>query len=492
MKRIEAFILYSDPAKASQTISQLEASGVVSKCYALTVKSEQSAACEVIKVDSFDSTAAIKAIAEKATADYTLLYRNGDALRLGYHALQRMLKIADDSGAVMCYADRYQERNGVLTKAPVIDYQQGSLRDEFEFGSLILIKTEALKQAATAMTEAYSYAGFYDMRLRLSEMGRLEHINEYLYSEVALDLRSSGETIFDYQNPDNRRQQIEMEQSATDYLKRVGAYLEPGAYKTLNLKEGNFEVECTVIIPVLNRVRTIGDAIESVLKQKADFKYNLIVVDNHSTDGTSELIERYATDDRVIHLIPERNDLGIGGCWNLGADDSRCGRFVIGLDSDDVYKTDQVLATMVAEFYRSGSAMVVGGYEITDFDLNILPPGKILHNEWTEDNGRNNLLRVNGIGGPRAFYTPVFREIHLPNTCYGEDYAMGLYISRHYHVGRVWDVMTCARRWDDNTDANLDVTAMNANNVYKDRIRTWELRARIAENKREILNNNNK
>lgn len=268
--------------------------------------------------------------------------------------------------------------------------------------------------------------------------------------------------------------------------------MEPGAYKTLNLKEGNFEVECTVIIPVLNRVRTIGDAIESVLKQKADFKYNLIVVDNHSTDGTSELIERYATDERVIHLIPERNDLGIGGCWNLGADDSRCGRFVIGLDSDDVYKTDQVLATMVAEFYRSGSAMVVGGYEITDFDLNILPPGKILHNEWTEDNGRNNLLRVNGIGGPRAFYTPVFREIHLPNTCYGEDYAMGLYISRHYHVGRVWDVMTCARRWDDNTDANLDVTAMNANNVYKDRIRTWELRARIAENKREILNNNNK
>ncbi|MGM9803543.1 MAG: glycosyltransferase family 2 protein [Muribaculaceae bacterium] len=483
---IDAFILHGSQAASQSTAAQLRQSALVQNVTLLDVTGKaQVDGCTTVGIDALTSTDTVRKIAELAQQVYTLIYMNGDELRLGYHALQRMMQIACDSQAVMCYADRYQVRDGVTVKAPVIDYQQGSLRDEFDFGSVWLVSTSALKKAAAAITNNYRYAGLYDLRLRLSLMGELVHINEYLYCEVALDTRSSGEAIFDYQNPNNRACQIEMEQVVTNHLKQVGAYLAPGSYEPVNLAEGEFPVECTVIIPVLNRVRVIRDAIKSVLKQKAPFKYNLIIVDNHSTDGTTEAIDEFAADERVIHIIPRRTDLGIGGCWNLGVDDERCGRFVIGLDSDDVYKTDQVLATMVAEFYRSNSAMVVGGYEITDFDMNVLPPGEILHKEWTDDNGRNNLLRVNGIGGPRAFFTPVYRSLHLPNTCYGEDYAMGLYVSRRYRVGRVWEVMTCARRWDDNTDANLDVFKMNANNVYKDRIRTWELKARIAYNKRE-------
>ena len=482
---IDSFVIYSGQESLSATLAALRSSEIVDECFVMNTTGAEVKAegCTTLAVDSLTSTAAIKAIAESSKSKYTLIYTNNDVLKLGLHAMKRMVQIADDNNAVMCYADRYQVRCGVVTKAPVIDYQQGSLRDDFEFGSVVLIRTSALRQAARAMSGDYRHAGFYDLRLRLSEIGELVHINEYLYSEVAMDLRSSGEAIFDYQNPDNRGKQLEMEAVVTDYLKRVGAYLEPGSYEALDLNQGDFAVECTVVIPVLNRVRVIRDAIKSVLKQKADFKYNLIIVDNHSTDGTSEAIDEFAADERVIHIIPERTDLGIGGCWNLGVDDPRCGRFVIGLDSDDVYKTEHVLATMVAEFYRSNSAMVVGGYEITDFDMNVLPPGEILHKEWTDDNGRNNLLRVNGIGGPREFFTPVYRSLYLPNTCYGEDYAMGLYVSRRYRVGRVWEVMTCARRWEDNTDADLDVFKMNANNVYKDRIRTWELQARIAYNK---------
>lgn len=482
---IDSFVLFSVQEAAAATIAGLKATAVAGNCYVLNATPENVTVdgAEVLNINGETSTAMVRTIAEAAKGEYTLIYSNGDVLKLGLHAIERMLQIAEDSGAVMCYADRYQERKGEIVKAPVIDYQQGSLRDDFDFGSVILIKTAALKQAVSEVTGDYKHAGMYDLRLRLSEMGELVHINEYLYTEVAMDLRSSGEAIFDYQNPNNRDKQLEMEAVVTEYLKRVGAYLAPGEYEEINLKEGEFDVECTVVIPVLNRVRTIRDAIKSVLNQKADFKYNLIIVDNHSTDGTSEAIEEFTNDERVIHIIPERHDLGIGGCWNLGVDDSRCGRFVIGLDSDDVYKVDNVLTLIVNEFYRSNSAMVVGRYEITDFKMNILPPGAILHKEWTEENGRNNLLRVNGVGGPRAFFTPIYRKHYLPNTCYGEDYAMGLNITRRYHMGRVWEVLTCARRWEDNTDADLDVFKMNANNLYKDRTRTWELKARIAYNK---------
>ena len=271
-----------------------------------------------------------------------------------------------------------------------------------------------------------------------------------------------------------------MEQACTEHLKEIGAYLEP-QFKNVDFNQEAFEVEASVIIPVRNRVKTIKDAIHSVLRQVADFPFNVIVVDNHSTDGTTEAIAQLAQDERVIHIIPDRTDLGIGGCWNMGIHHPQCGKFAIQLDSDDLYSDEHTLSKMVSAFYEQQCAMVVGTYRMTDFDLNTLPPGIIDHKEWTPENGRNNALRINGLGAPRAFYTPVIRQIGFPNTSYGEDYAVGLAISRHYQIGRVYDVVYLCRRWSGNSDAALNAFQVNANNLYKDRIRTWELKARTYE-----------
>ena len=324
------------------------------------------------------------------------------------------------------------------------------------------------------------YAGFYAVRLALSRLGKIVHIPEYLYTCDEIDLRSSGERIFDYQLEKEAEKQKEMEAVCTWHLTKIGAYLPPKRYEDVDLSEGEFPVECSVIIPVLNRVNVIRDAIKSVLTQDAPFKFNLIVIDNHSSDGTSEAINEFVSDPRLIHIIPNRRDLGIGGCWNFGIYDERCGRFAIGLDSDDMFATPHVLEAMISKFYEDNAAMVVGSYKVVDNDLQEVPPGIIAHREWTLENGRNNLLRVNGIGGPRAFFTPIYRRVCLPCSSYGEDYGMGLMISRHYRVGRVWDVMTLARRGDENTDSDLSIEQENANNIYKDRLRTWEVQARKA------------
>lgn len=278
-----------------------------------------------------------------------------------------------------------------------------------------------------------------------------------------------------------------MEQACTEHLKEIGGYLAP-EFKKIEFSAGNFEYEASVIIPVRNRIRTIRDAIKSVLMQKTDFKYNLIIIDNHSTDGTTEAIDEFKDDERVIHIIPERTDLGIGGCWNMGVHHPKCGKFAVQLDSDDVYKDENTLAIMVRAFYEQNCAMVVGTYMMTDFNMNMIAPGIIDHKEWTPANGRNNALRINGLGAPRAFYTPVLREVKVPNTSYGEDYALGLNFSRQYQIGRVYDVVYLCRRWDDNSDASLDIVKMNGHNLYKDRIRTWELQARIAMNKTSDMN----
>lgn len=485
MKTINCFIPFSSQAQVSETVKGLRACEHVKSIYLLATEKNQEAVegCELLPVTSLNASATLHAIADRSDADYTLLYTKYTTLELGYFALERMVRIADDSQAGMAYADSYHVTDGKQEKAPVIDYQYGSLRDDFNFGSLLLFNAAAFREAASRMTTDFQFAGLYDLRLKLSQKASLVHINEYLYSEVENDNRKSGEKIFDYVDPKNRGVQIEMEAACTEHLKAIGGYLEP-RFEKIAFDEGNFEYEASVIIPVRNRVRTIADAIESVLKQQTNFKFNLIIIDNHSTDGTTEAIDRFAADERVVHLIPERNDLGIGGCWNLGVHHPKCGKFAVQLDSDDVYKDENTLQTMVNAFYEQNCGMVVGTYMMTDFHMNMIAPGIIDHKEWTPENGRNNALRINGLGAPRAFYTPLLRKVKVPNTSYGEDYALGLNISRRYQIGRVNDVVYLCRRWDDNSDASLSIEKMNANNLYKDRIRTWELQARVAMNKK--------
>ena len=483
---VQCFLPFADEAQIKATVDDLRESALVSK---ITLLATDAAAkpclgCELIHIDSLNSSATMKKIADAAKADYTLLYTKYNHLVPGYFAIDRFVKIAEDTEAGMLYADHYSVSEGKRTASPVIDYQQGSLRDNFNFGSVLFFNTADLKKAAAGIDRDYTAAGLYDLRLRLSRMAPIVHINEYLYSDVELDTRKSGEKIFDYVDPKNRGVQIEMEEACTEHLKAVGAYLEP-VFDKIEFDKGDFEYEASVIIPVRNRVRTIRDAIRSVLGQKTDFKFNLIVIDNHSTDGTTEAIDEFKDDERLIHIVPEREDLGIGGCWNAGAHHPKAGKFCVQLDSDDVYSDENTLAKMVQAFYDNNSGMVVGTYRLTDLNLNTIPPGVIDHREWTPENGRNNALRINGLGAPRAFYTPMLREIKVPNTSYGEDYALGLAFSRKNQIGRVYDVVYNCRRWEDNSDAALDINKMNANDLYKDRIRTWELEARIALNKQK-------
>lgn len=478
---IDCFIPYVDAAQAKATIDGLRESALVNNIYLLATDAAATAVegCTMVHIDALNSSDTMLKIAEAAKAPYTLLYTKYNNLVMGYFALDRFVRLAGDSKAGMMYADSYTVIEGKKSNAPVIDYQEGSLRDDFNFGSVLFFNTEVLKKAAAGIDVHYTAAGLYDLRLRLSRIAPIVHINEYLYSDVTVDNRKSGEKIFDYVDPKNRGVQIEMEKACTAHLKAVGGYLEP-KFDEIDFNKGDFEYEASVIIPVRNRIRTIRDAIRSVLSQKTDFPFNLIVIDNHSTDGTTEAIDEFKDDPRLVHIVPQRDDLGIGGCWNAGVQHPKCGKFAVQLDSDDVYSDENTLAKMVAAFYEQKCAMVVGTYMLTDIDKNPIPPGVIDHKEWTPENGRNNALRINGLGAPRAFYTPVLREIHVPNTSYGEDYALGLAFSRHFQIGRVYDVVYLCRRWEDNSDAALDIVKMNNNNLYKDRIRTWELQARRA------------
>ena len=433
---------------------------------------------------SLRSTETLRSIAEAVSEKYMLIYTKDMPLEMGMFALDRILCIAEDTGADMLYADHYKMVDGQRKKHPLIAFQKGALRDDFDFGSVLVFKSSSFRRAVRAMETDYEFGALYDLRLR---MKNIVHVNEYLYTEIETDNRKSGEKQFDYVDPRNRAVQIEMEKVCTEHLKRIGAWLEP-KFKEPDINEfagTPFEVTATGVIPVFNRVRTVKDAVESALSQKCDFPYNVIVVDNHSTDGTTELLnEIAAADERLVHIIPAKHDLGIGGCWNLAVHHELCGEYAVQLDSDDVYSGPDTLQKIVDAFREQKCAMVVGTYQMTDFDMNPIPPGIIDHREWTEDNGRNNALRINGLGAPRAFWTPLLRNINLPNTSYGEDYALGLRISREYRIGRIYDVLYCCRRWEGNSDAALDIARVNANNQYKDRIRTWELEARLRMNRR--------
>lgn len=443
--------------------------------------------CRTVKIPCADNTETYRYIAAESHTPYTLVCRTKQHVRLGSQALERMTDYLSVPSCGMVYADRYEETEGELRPHPVIDYQAGSVRDDFDFGSLILYRTEALKQAVFEIsTESdYTYSASYAVRLALSRRYSLTHIREYLYTETETDTRRSGEKQFDYVDPRNRSVQTEREAVFTRYLKKTGAYLPPVEHR-IDLNEGDFPCEASVIIPVRNRVRTIDDAIRSVLEQETTFHYNLIIVDNHSTDGTTEAIRRYAGEKKIVHLIPERTDLGIGGCWDLAIRDARCGRFAVQLDSDDLYSGPDTLQRIIDTFHKEQCAMVIGSYRMTNFSLETLPPGIIDHREWTSENGHNNALRINGLGAPRAFFTPLLREIGVPNVSYGEDYALGLAFSRRYRIGRIYDVVYLCRRWEGNSDAALSIEKVNRNNAYKDSLRTLELaqrRALIAQGK---------
>ncbi len=439
-------------------------------------RSEAFTGVTILSGVSLRSTETLRSIADAVSEKFVLIYQKDQPLEMGMFALDRMLAVAEDTRADMLYADHYTMVGSERRKHPLIDCQKGALRDDFDFGSVLLFRSSSFRRAVRSMKEDYQWAALYDLRLR---MKNIVHVNEYLYTEIETDNRKSGEKQFDYVDPKNRQVQIEMEDVCTAYLKRAGAWLRP-SFKPVQPSQEEFPVTASVVIPVYNRVRTVKDAVESALSQKCDFPFNVIVVDNHSDDGTTELLSDMVTkDSRIIHLIPAKHDLGIGGCWNLAVHSDACGEYAVQLDSDDVYSGPDTLAKVVQTFRQEKCAMVVGTYQMTDFDMNPIPPGVIDHREWTEENGRNNALRVNGLGAPRAFAVSILRTLNLPNTSYGEDYALGLRISREYRIGRIYDVLYCCRRWEGNSDAALDIERVNANNLYKDRIRTWELQARL-------------
>lgn len=439
-----------------------------------------------IKTPANVSGGAVTEFFTATQCEYLLLTLSGSEITLGARTLERFVQVAEDTGAALVYSDfRESNEQGELSDHPLIDYQLGSIRDNFDFGSVMLIARKAALAALDkhgAIPNDLQWGGLYDLRLKLSIDGELLRIPEPLYTRSVLDARRSGEKIFDYVDPRNRDYQIEMEQIATAHLKRVGAYLEP-EFATVPATPETFPVHASVIIPVRNREKTIGDAVRSVLSQRTEFDFNVIVVDNHSTDGTTEVLQNMAAEDsRVIHLIPERTDYGIGGCWNEGVYSAQCGRYAVQLDSDDIYTNERTLAKMVAAFEDGKYAMVIGSYTTVDFDLHELPPGLIDHKEWTRDNGRNNALRINGLGAPRAFDVSILRQIGLPNVSYGEDYALALRISREYEIGRVYESVYFARRWSGNSDSALPLPTMNRYDTYKDRIRTWEIQARRQKN----------
>lgn len=482
--KITAFLPYTGNEFTKRTIDQLLASDLVEKIYLLSTSKNaaQIGKCEVLIIDNLSSSKTIGLIGEKSNTEYTLILTQENLIDFGQFCLERFCYIAGTTGAGLVYSDYYEIKENVSYPHPVIDYQLGSLRDDFNFGYLLFYRTESIKNTA-AEKNSYKYAGLYHLRLKTSQSYPVMRIPEFLYSTIESDVRNSGVRQFDYVDPKNREVQVELEQTVTQHLKDINAYLEP-KFDEINIDEGEFEVEASVIIPVKNRAKTIGDAIESVLRQKTDFEFNLFVVDNYSNDGTTEKVKTFADkDNRVILLTPHRKDLGIGGCWNEAVHHPRCGKFAAQLDSDDIYAGEKTLQKIVNTFKKEKCAIVIGTYKMTNFNLEEIPPGIIDHREWTPDNGRNNALRINGLGAPRAFYTPILRKCKIPNVSYGEDYALGLMISRNYQIGRIYEPIYLCRRWEGNSDAALDIPKLNTYNTYKDRIRTFEVIARQRKNK---------
>lgn len=439
-----------------------------------------------LQVEGLQAGRTLNAICGRVKTSYALLMPQPVEIQLGQQALQRLVTVAESTGAGMVYADFHEIKNGERSEHPLNDYQPGSVRDNFDFGALLLYDMKAVRASLKkyGAVANVAYAGWYDLRLKLSLRAPLFHLQEYLYTKVEADVRHSGEKLFDYVDPRNQAVQLEMEKVATQHLKRLGAYLAP-RFKKVPKPAAAFPVKASVIIPVRNRARTIADAVHSALSQQTDFPFNVIVVDNHSSDGTTAKLQSLAAQHAGLrHLIPGRRDLGIGGCWNAAIQSEHCGRYAVQLDSDDIYSGPDTLQRIVEEFQRGDYAMVIGSYRLVNMNLEEIPPGLIDHREWTPANGRNNALRINGLGAPRAFDTALLRALPLPNVSYGEDYAVALRLSREYQIGRIYDCVYLCRRWEGNTDAALPIDKINRNDYYKDKIRTIELLARQRLNRR--------
>ena len=485
MKRlVDCFIIYADYNTAVENVKQLKACDSVRNVFLITDDALKPQICgaQILLTDYICGTNTVREISKAVDTKYCLIYLKETPLKISYNTIDRFVEIADNTQAEMLYADHYAMENGNLVKAPCIDYQMGAVRNDFDFGSLILYSSLALKQYVEfAVNVKWTFAAFYDLRLFIDrrKYDNIFHIKELLYTEEELDLRKSGEKQFDYVNPNNRDVQVEMEKVCTLHLKEIGAFINNDRIIDVDVEKGNFDVEASVIIPVKNRKTTVKDAVMSALQQKTSFPFNVIVVDNHSDDGTTEILHAiHQQNPDCIHVIPDSLDLGIGGCWNLAVNNTNCGRFAVQLDSDDLYSDENTLQKIVDKFYQDRCAMVIGTYRMCDFKLKTLPPGIIDHKEWTDNNGRNNALRINGLGAPRAFYTPLLREYGVPNTSYGEDYALGLLFSRMYRIGRIYEELYLCRRWEGNSDAALSRDKVNANNLYKDSLRTIEIKAR--------------
>lgn len=476
-KELTCFVACGDSNDTAHIVKQLESEPCVKSFYVLCPHQPGEEVQAPVLTGSLCRTDSLQGLLPYCNTPYVLFITSPHRIDLGMFALERFLQTAEMTSAAMLYSDYSDNGDNGLSPHPLTDCQAGSLRDDFNFGALWLLRTEKFREAVNRMTVSYRFAALYDLRLALSRSGEILHIPESLYTVTPTDLRLSGEKNFDYVDPKNRQVQAEMEEVCTRHLKNIGAWLPP-VFQTPDFG-GDFPVEMSVIIPVRNRERTIAEAVVSALNQHTSFSFNVIVVDNHSTDGTTailrELASRYAN---LVHLIPEERDLGIGGCWNKAVADGQCGRFCIQLDSDDLYIDDHVLQQVHDAFYAQKTAAVIGSYRIVDFNLQPLPPGLIDHKEWTPENGRNNALRINGLGAPRAFCTSVLRETKFPNTSYGEDYAAVLAISRQYQIGRIYQPLYLCRRWEGNSDAALSIDKENKNNIFKDRIRTFEMEAR--------------
>lgn len=481
-KGLDCFVLYSDAESTLITLKQLKEESLVNRIYVLMRGEEECPfmGCDVMRIGDMNESATVRKVAAAVEAPYALICFEPVKVKFGYQAIKRMVSVAESVAPAAVYADRYVIKNGQRVASPTMDFYYGSVRDDFDFGPVCLFSSSTIKKYVEDCPAAeYKYAGWYDVHLFFLRRKRLEslfHIREYLYTEEAVDLRESGEKQFDYVDPRNREVQLEKEKIFTEHLKQIGAYIEPESIVEVSVEKHLFDKEATVIIPVRNRVKTIEDAVKSALMQRTSFEFNVMVVDNHSSDGTSDVVAKLAeTDSRVLHIIPNRDDLGIGGCWALAFNDKRCGRFAVQLDSDDLYSSPDALQKIVDKFYEEHCGMVIGSYRMCNFQLETLPPGLIDHREWTAENGHNNALRVNGLGAPRAFYTPLLRKIGMPNTSYGEDYAVGLSFCRKYKIGRIYEELYLCRRWEGNSDAALSPEQVNKNNIYKDSIRTMEI-----------------